>query len=293
MAVKPIAKKEKNANKIPDNNTKSKKELYCFKNEYWQHKQQSASVKRYFNGAGALQLKNGTLTQIYSFSYIFSYGCSEICEDNIMESVDKFSKIRFLDSESIELNAFVFKGNDKISDEVEINFISGYYRQHYLYRFVCDFDIPLYEVSLSFTEEELIELIKDYNNLCSLNKDYREFEHDELIKIISNIKLQILPPALSGAEIYAGHDSPAVIHFITIKNITEIPFLLLIAIHKKLMNYDSIDTSFKHLMNMSLLWQNDNNTNLTLYKYCGSLEASKLSGFSIEDFDPEEIAFKV
>lgn len=287
-----MPKKEKIRIKFLTTTQNQKKELHCFKNEYWQHKQQSASVKRYFNGAGALQLKNGTLTQIYSFSYIFSYGCSEICEDNIMESVNKFSKICFLDSESIELNAFVFKGDDEISDEVGIDFISSYYRQHHLYRFVCDFDIPLYEASLSFTEEELIELIKDYNNLCSLNKDYREFEHDELIKIISNIKLQILPPALSGAEIYAGHDSPAIIYFITIKNITEIPFLLLIAIHKKLMNYDSIETSFEYLMSMSLLWQDDNNTNLTLYKYCGSLEASELSGFSIEDFDPEEIAYK-
>ena len=107
--------------------------------------------------------------------------------------------------------------------------------------------------------------------------------------MLTKVKCQILKPAVMNTDAYY----PSVLYFLTVRNITSIPFLLLVAIYKVIFKYISVSTAYKIMNLRAIVYRKTKEqTNVTFYMYGGAKQASKFSGFSANDFDYDHIGLK-
>lgn len=207
---------------------------------------------------------------------------SEKSDETIEEMLDE---IRFPDYDG-KLFTYYFKQDEIIEDTIEHDFITPYYRETYVY--IGDFDQPFLTKKLDLTREQISLVLDDYHSFASANPAFKKYSDLEIMDYIANIRCQFLEPAVSNEEAVKPH----VVYFLTIKNVTSIPFLLLVALHKTLFAFDFCDKSFSSLIKKSFVFRNKSGVNMTIYDYGGREEASAFSGFPPEVFDNDNIALK-
>lgn len=201
------------------------------------------------------------------------------------ETVEEmFDEIRFPDYDG-KLFTHYFKQDEIIEDTIEHDFVTSYYLT---YENVGDFDQPLLTKKLSLSREKIMQVLDDYHLIADANPEFKKYPDLEIMDYISNIKCQYLVPAVSNHDVA----KPYVIYFLTIKNVTSIPFLLLVVLHKTLFAFDFYNKSFSSLIEKSFVFRNKSGVNMTIYDYGGQEEASAFSGFPSKVFDKDNIALK-
>lgn len=197
-----------------------------------------------------------------------------------------YEQIQFLDN-NMPLYTHYYDPNDNIEDNVEHDFISGYYFYHY--DKIKDFDVPSYEKPDLLKGETTRKILEVYKSLIIHNPQFKKFGDLDIINMLAKVKCQILKPAVMNTDTYY----PSVLYFLTVRNITSIPLLLLVAIYKVIFKYISVSTAYKIMNLRAIVYKKTKEqTNVTFYMYGGAKQASKFSGFSVNDFDYDHIGLK-